>query len=50
MEGRRIDKEEQQCLSRCITRHWGQEAAVSVNAQERDASYEACLQGCKICG
>jgi hypothetical protein len=50
MEGRRIQTEEQQCLSRCITTHWGQEAmASSASPEERDKSYEVCLKGCQIC-
>lgn len=49
MEGRRISSQEQQCLSSCITRHWGKEAA-STDPEERDRSYEKCLSECRLCG
>jgi hypothetical protein len=49
MEGRRITSEEQHCISRCINRHWGQDAP-SADPEERDRSYEKCLSECRLCG
>jgi hypothetical protein len=49
MEGHRILREEQGCVSNCIFKFWGAPDSKD-NAEKRDRDYEDCLTGCRICG
>ena len=55
MDSRKIANDEQQCISRCITRYWGdpemrEEAGRRDDPEKRDEEYQACLSGCQVCG
>ncbi len=46
---RAIKPHEQQCISDCIRRFWG-DRDNPVDPEIRDRSYEQCLTDCRICG
>lgn len=48
-ENRTIKPSEQQCISECIRRFWG-EHNDRIDLESRDRSYEQCLTDCRICG
>lgn len=50
MENRHINREEQQCISRCIVSHWGEDADKTPRDEDRDRAYERCLSDCRVCG
>lgn len=49
MEGHRISRKEQGCISNCIFEFWGNPDNKG-NAEKRDSDYEQCLSDCHICG
>lgn len=49
MKERKIDKQEQSCISGCILKYWGNPVG-SDDAEQRDKDYEGCLAECQICG
>jgi hypothetical protein len=49
MKGHRISREEQSCISNCISKFWG-DADNKDGAEKRDRDYEGCLADCRICG
>ncbi len=48
-ESRAIQPREQQCISDCIRRFWGDRDEPS-DPDARDRAYEQCLTDCQICG
>ncbi len=49
MSERKITTEEQGCMSRCITKYWGNSDHRD-DEEKRDRDYEKCLSDCQICG
>ncbi len=48
-EPRKINQDEQQCISACILEFWG-DATPWRDDDEREQNYEKCLTECRICG
>jgi hypothetical protein len=49
MEGHRISREEQSCISKCIFKFWG-DPDNKDSTGNRDRDYMDCLTDCRICG
>lgn len=49
MEGRKITRSEQGCISNCIHKHWG-DPKNTEDPEVRDQQYERCLDDCRVCG
>ena len=49
MSERNITKNEQSCISSCITRYWGNPDNKD-DDEKRNRDYEHCLTDCRICG
>ena len=49
MSERNITKNEQSCISSCITKYWGNPDNKD-DDQKRNRDYEQCLSDCRICG
>ena len=49
MSERKISKDEQSCISNCITKYWGNSDNQD-DEETRDRGYEQCLSNCQICG
>ncbi len=47
-ESRKIKPGEQQCISECIRRFWG-DREDPIDPETRDRYYEQCLTDCQIC-
>ena len=49
MSERKITKDEQGCISGCITKYWGNPDNKD-DEEKRDRDYEQCLTDCQVCG
>ncbi len=47
-KGRKISRKEQNCISNCIFKYWGDNAK-KWDDKTRDHRYESCLSDCRIC-